>query len=123
MKELNKTIKILYMCDCAGRVRLGIFYKSDNDWCFMKETKDSTLGFDSKHRYEWIDKKQILKRNEIDNYNPNRIPTHTGFDNYMVYWALEGKKVKDYMGWFKRVRIIKDLDSNDMFKILEGLCI
>jgi len=124
--------KLLYLLGCPGDVSFCVFNKIKAGWQSIFCTENSSYGYNSNHDYQWKKEKDgiIINKNttahpfvstdSVGEYDINRIPNHTGYDNYMIYWTLEGKKCKDYSGWAWRVRVISD-DNKNIEKFINGI--
>ena len=123
--------KLLYLLGCPGDVVFRVYNKIKDGWKPIYCTENSSYGYDPKHDYEWTKEDHgmgILTKSTHDSitssiigdYNANRKPTHTGYDCYMIYWTLEGKRCVDYTNRAWRVRIISE-DNEKIEKFINGI--
>lgn len=102
--------KTVYLCDCIGKVHFAIYEQINlHEWMLISKSSKSSYGFDPDFNYKMKsvnDKNAIILTNKVGEYNQFRRPNHSSYDNYMIYWVLEGKECQDMAGWLDRVRVM-----------------
>jgi len=103
--------KLVYVCGCPGDVNFEVYEKRENEWYKIVKSTKFSYGYRQDHNYEFetIQEPKLLEH--PGEYDENRNPGHTGSDNWMRYWVLEGKTVKDYSGWTRRVYVVSSEDE------------
>lgn len=119
IKKIDKTKKhkLLKLYDCPGCIHFRIYRYEGNDfnskWHFILHSINTTYGYDPNFKYnfkvpDYRYKNTLLQSTMFDKFNPDREPNHSGFDEYMIFWTLEGEKVKDLNWCTDRVFVLSD---------------
>ena len=103
--------KLLYCQDCPGVVYFYVFRRWKDEWALEDVSKNGSYGYKKDFDYKFEKGECILKDADFKEFNAYRQPGHTSYDNTMMYWSLQGKAVRDYVGSLKRVFVVSDNDE------------
>lgn len=108
--------KLIYCVGCPGDVYFYVYKKIEEGWLLEYRSTTYSYGYDPSVDYKMRQVsnsvfQEMLFAEDMESYDFSRRPFSTGFDNYMIYWVLEGKKVQDYAGWTSRVKVVSEDDE------------
>ncbi len=106
---------------CPGDTWFSFWRKRGDSWIQTHESASYSYGFDPAHDYQMrFCEPRELSAELVGPYDVERCPLHTGFDDYMIFWCLEGKVVRDYAGWSSRVVLITEEEAAVLGELQEN---
>ena len=93
-------------------MNFAVWTRASNGWVLELRTSQYTYGYDKNKVYTFVSQApKVLLDKDYPEFDPDRQPGHSGYDDTMIYWNLEGKTVKDFVGWTDRVYVVSSDDK------------
>ena len=109
--QMSNRFKILIMRDCPGYVSLSLWMKDGDSWVRLFKSHELAYGLNLSDDYDMRVNHYRVTKDEVGDYVEGRKCYNTGYDDYMIFWVLEGREALDYCGRHGKVREATDVEA------------